>query len=151
MAEPRSPDSSQTSELREPEREAPESTRPSLDEIRAWYGWRLDEIGGSSVGRIEGAYVDDASGEPHWLHVRMGRFGHHTLVPSRDAVAGVGHTWVPYDRDTIRRAARIDPGEPLAPEQELELCSHYGIDEGGGRAASLAIMLDDVPSARPAE
>jgi hypothetical protein len=142
----------QTSELFEPgDAGAPDTGPPSLDEIRAWIGWRLDEIGGSAVGRIEGAYVDEASGKPHWLHVRMGRFGHHTLVPSGDAVAGVGRVWVPYDRDTIRRAAKIDSKEPLTREQELELCSHYELDERTGRAADLRAMLDEVRSARSAE
>jgi hypothetical protein len=149
MAESASPRSGQTTELREPEAEG--TARPSLDEISAWAGWRLDEIGGSGVGRVEGAYVDEGSGEPHWLHVRMGRFGHHTLVPAGDAVAGVGHVWIPYDRDTVRRAARIDPGKPVDREQEIELCSHYGIAEGLGRAAELAVMPPGASSVRPAE
>jgi hypothetical protein len=148
MAESASTESSQASEVREPESEG--AARPSLDEIRAWAGWRLDEIGGSGVGRVEGAYVDEGSGVPHWLHVRMGRFGHHTLVPAGDAVAGVGHVWIPYDRDTVRAAAKIDPKGPLAREQEIELCAHYGIGEGLGRAAELAVMPPGVSSARPA-
>ena len=71
-------------------------------------GHRLDEIGGVGVGKVEGAYVDAEERRAEWLFA-MGRFGHHTLVPARDAVAGVGHVWVPYARRPIRRAPQIEP------------------------------------------
>ncbi|MGH2961968.1 MAG: PRC-barrel domain-containing protein [Solirubrobacterales bacterium] len=108
--------------------------RPGVEEITRWVGARLDEIGGASVGRIEGAYVDAQSGEPVWLLVRVGRFGRRCLVPARDAVAGAGHVWVPYPRDLLRGAPRVEPGEPLDIERERELSSHYGFP----RAAELA-------------
>src|SRR5919198_2862114 len=91
---------------------------PSAEEVRGWVGFRLDELGGAGVGKLEGLYVDESGGDPVWLLARMGRFGHHTLVPGRDAVAGVGRVWVPYTRDQIRRAPRIKSGSPLAKEQE---------------------------------
>src|SRR5436190_929442 len=72
-----------------PEPEAPDAQleqgapdRPELPEVLAWAGHKLDEMHGASVGRIDGAYVDAEGGEPEWLLVRMGRFGHHTLVPA---------------------------------------------------------------------
>jgi hypothetical protein len=149
MAEPPNPDSSETSELHEPARAPADGDAASVGEIRAWAGWRLDEIGGAGVGKVEGAFVDEQGGQPLWLLVRMGRFGHHTLIPSSDAVAGVGHVWVPYDRDMIRRAAKVEPRKPLTREQELELCAHYGIPEGLGRAAELSALPPGVASARP--
>ena len=51
----------------------------------------------------------------------MGRFGHYTLIPARDAVEGVAHVWVPYTREQIRRAPRIDPNAPLTAATEREL------------------------------
>ena len=73
--------------------------------MRAWTGHRLDEISGGRVGRVEGVFVDESSGAPEWLLARMGRFGHYTLIPGRDAVEGVGHVWVPYSRDTDPQGA----------------------------------------------
>lgn len=121
--------------------------RPALEEIKGWIGSRLDEIGGASVGKLEGVYVDARTGEPEWLLARIGRFGRHSLVPARDAVAGVGHVWVPYPRDTLRGAPRIEPGEPLEADRERELASHYEVD----RSAALAERPPTDVTARPAE
>jgi hypothetical protein len=98
------------------------------------------------VGKVEGVYIDEASGEAEWLLARMGRFGRHSLVPARDAVAGVGHVWVPYGRETVRGAPRVEPGQPLDLDRELELCTHYGI----GRADELAGRSPQAITARPA-
>lgn len=124
---------------------------PGLDELGSWVGHRLDGIGGGSVGKVEGIYVDASTGTPAWLLARMGRFGHRSLVPAEDAVEGVGHVWVPYDRDAIRGAPRIEPGDALTTERELELCTHYGIPEGKGRAAEISDRSPDAISTRPAE
>src|SRR5919106_3930914 len=91
--------------------ETPEPTeaRVELEEAESWSGHRIDGISSTNVGKIEGVVVDAESGRPEWLLARMGRFGHHTLVPARDAVEGVGHVWVPYTRDQVRRAPKIEP------------------------------------------
>jgi len=113
--------------------------RLNADEVRAWKGHRLEEIGGGSVGKVEGAYVDAAGGEaPEWLLVRMGRFGHHALVPARDAVAAVGHVWVPYGLEQIRGAPKVDPKRPISREYELALLEHYGVGGVGGDAGRAA-------------
>jgi hypothetical protein len=97
---------------------------PTVEEIRSWAGHRLDGLSGATVGRIEGPGRD---GEAGWLLCRMGRFGHHCLVPARDAVAAAGHVWVPYSREQIRRAPRVEPSEALTPEREADLVAYYGI------------------------
>jgi hypothetical protein len=124
----------------------PVSELPSVDEIKGWDGARLDEIGGASIGKVEGVYVDEQSGEPVWLLARIGRFGRHSLVPARDAVAGAGHVWVPYSRDVLRGAPRIEPREPVDMEREKELSGHYGI----GRATELSGRPPTAPTSRPA-
>ena len=111
----------------------------TLAEAQGWAGFKLDDISGATVGKIEGVYVDEQSGEPEWLLARMGRFGHHCLVPARDAVGAAGHVWVPYSRDQIRKAPRMDAGEPLERESEEALLQHYGVETSAvGRGADLA-------------
>jgi hypothetical protein len=123
--------------------------RPSRAEVEGWIGARLDEISGASMGKIEGAYVDAKTGLPEWILIRLGRFGHHCVVPAREAVAGAGHVWVPWDRKSIRRAPQVQPGGPLNAEEELQLCEHYGIVEGTGRAADLAGRKGDEDTVFP--
>ena len=125
-------------------------TRPSLEETLSWKGHRLDEMAGATVGRIEGVFVDAQSGHPEWLLARMGRFGHHTLVPARDAVEGVGHVWVPFARDAIRRAPKVDVVSSLTATAERALLAHYGIG-GAGRAAELSDRDPEQVSVRPSE
>jgi hypothetical protein len=103
----------------------PSVSSPSVEQVRAWAGHRLDEIAGGRVGRVEGVFSDEPSGVPEWLLARMGRFGHYTLVPARDAVEGAGHVWVPYTRDHIRRAPRIEPNAAPTAELAQRLREHY--------------------------
>ena len=126
-------------------------SRPGAEEVRGWTGYKLDELSGGNVGRLEGFFVDASTGEPEWLIARMGRFGHYTLVPGRDAVEGVGHVCVPYTRDLVRRAPRVDPSAPVTADTERRLLDHYGIAVGAGRAAELGERDGDSPSARPAD
>lgn len=103
-----------------------EARAPDADMVRGWKGHRLDDVSGAGVGRIEGAFAE-REGRSVWLLARMGRFGHYTLVPARDAVEGVGHVWVPYTRDQIRRAPRIEPRTGPEVETERALHAHYGL------------------------
>ena len=128
---------------------AQKTSRPGADEVRGWIGYRLDEVGGSHVGKVEGLFVDESSGEPEWLLARMGRFGHYTLVPARDAVGGVKHVWVPYTRDQIRAAPKVDPSSSLTANGEREMLRHYGVMADAGRGATLAERDDDDVTARP--
>jgi hypothetical protein len=123
---------------------------PGLDEARGWSGWKLDGYSGASVGRVEGVLTDVTSGEPVWLVVRMGRFGHFSAVPFALVAAGVGRVWAPYDRELIRQAPRLEPGSPLTRERELELCAHFRIPQGQGRAAALAGRPEGAETAAPA-
>ena len=124
--------------------------RPSAANVAASSGHRLDDVAGANVGKVEGAYVDGDSGHVEWLLVRMGRFGHHGLIPDRDAVGGVGRVWVPYTRDQIRRAPRIEPKAGLTKEGEIELLEHYGVGGDVGRAAEIRDAESDAVTARPA-
>jgi hypothetical protein len=131
--------------------EAGAEERPTREEVESWVGARLDEISGASMGRIEGAYVAEQSGRPEWVLIRVGRFGHHTVVPARQAVAGVGHVWVPWSRATIRSAPRVELGGALSADEERQLCEHYGIVTGHGRAADLAGKPGDDKTVVPLE
>ena len=124
---------------------------PGTDEALTWAGAKLDVMGGGVVGRVEGVLVDAESGDPKWLLVRMGRLGHHSALPFPHAVGGVGRVWAPYDREMVRQAPRVDAGQPLSRERELELCAFYGIGEDTGRGAEIADRPEGSTTAQPAQ
>jgi hypothetical protein len=107
------------------ETETETETATTLDDLTEWAGLPLDDVHGVGVGRIESPLTGQR--QAGWLLARMGRFGHHTAVPARDAVEGVGRVWVPYSRDQIRHAPKLDAVESLDPLMERELLAHYGL------------------------
>ena len=123
---------------------------PSSEQAVAWTGFRVDEPGGSSVGRVGGVFRDSATGEPAWLIAKLGRFGKTIAIPFRDCAAGIGHVWVPYERSLLRAAPGVDPEKPLTREQELAICSHYGISERVGRGLEVAERPEGSVSAQAA-
>jgi hypothetical protein len=125
------------------EASSPETTRslPTAEEAGGWVGLRLDEIGGSAVGRIQGVYLDRGSGEPVWVAVKLGHFGRLTAVPATDCAAAAGRVWAAHAHESIHSAPELRHGE-LTREEELEICAHYGIREGRGRAGQVAAMAE---------
>ena len=90
-----------------------------------WAGLRLDCPGARGVGKVVGAVA--GADEKTWLLVRAGRLGRLTAVPAGDAVEGAGRVWVPYPRELLREAPRIDSQGELDPAAERGLREHYGI------------------------
>jgi hypothetical protein len=132
----------------EPERK---SSLPSLDQATGWDGMQIDGLGGKTLGRIAGIHVDAESGEPRWALIRLGPLAGCTAVPLEHVAEGAGRLWTAYDRDWVRQAPRFRPTESLTALQELELCAHWGISEGRGRAAEVAEQDADEITAVPAE
>ena len=76
----------------------------------------------------------------------MGRFGHYTLVPARDAVEGVGHVWVPYS--ATRSAARRGSTDAPLTRTERSCSTTTGSGRDAGRARGLG---DGAVSARESQ
>jgi len=112
--------------------------QPGLEDVKQWIGYRVDEISGHSVAKVEGVFVDQESGEPAWVLVKLGRFGKVVPISIRECATAAGRVWVPHDREVIRNAPAIDPDMPLNREQELQVLNYYGIPETVGRGAEVA-------------
>jgi hypothetical protein len=112
--------------------------QPGLDDVKQWIGYRVDEISGHSVAKVEGLFVDQESGEPAYILAKLGRFGKVVPISIRECASAAGRVWVPHDREVIRNAPAVDPGMPLNREQELQVLQYYGIPETVGRAAEVA-------------
>ena len=104
-----------------------------MPETLEWEGLPLDGLGNKTLGRVAGLQVD--AGRPRWVLIRMGRLAGCTAIPFEHVAEGAGRLWAAYDRDSVREAPRLRPNESLSRERELELRSHWGINEprrGGG-------------------
>jgi hypothetical protein len=106
---------------------------------------------GERIGDIGQVYLDNETGEPNWVTVKTGLFGtQESFVPLGQAEANGANVTVPYDKDTIKNAPRLDAGGSLSPEEEKRLYSYYFSantvqagqvtdqrDEGGSSAAGV--------------
>jgi hypothetical protein len=124
---------------------------PTLDDALQWNGLQIDGLGNKTLGRIAGIHVDAQDGKPRWVLVRIGPLAGCTAIPFEHVAEGAGRLWAAYDKDWIREAPRFRPSESLTALQELELCEHWGIREGEGRAAEVADQDAEAITAVPAE
>jgi len=122
----------------------------TVEEALGWIGFKLDEVGGASAGRVESVLVDAGDGAPTWIVARLGRFGRRVAVPVEFVVAGVGHVWIPFDRDTLRATSGIDPAAGLSCADERSLAERYGVPVETGRLEVIAGRAEDELSSVPA-
>jgi hypothetical protein len=123
---------------------------PSLDEAVGWDGKPIDGLESKTLGRVAGIHVDAEDGEPRWVLIRLGPLAGCTAIPFEHVAEGAGRLWAAYERDWVREAPRFRPTEALTALQELELCAHWAIGGGQGRAAQVAERDADEITAVPA-
>ena len=81
---------------------------------------------GEKIGSVGQIYLDDESGEPNWVTVKTGLFGtQESFVPLAQADASGADVIVPYDKETVKGAPRLDAGGSLTPAEEKRLYSYY--------------------------
>jgi uncharacterized protein (TIGR02271 family) len=104
---------------------------PDIDTVRSWQGRTMVDGDGDRVGTIDAIYVDDQTGEPEWALVNTGLFGaKSTFVPLAQANPAGDQVQVPYDKQLIKDAPKMDPDQHLSEAEEQELWRHYGLDYG---------------------
>lgn len=114
---------------------------PDLTEARGWIGAEVTEMGGANVGQVQGVFVDQDSGAPAWLVVRLGhkrRKARIVAVPLGLCAGAPFGVWVADHGEKLSSAPVVDPTRPLRREHELTICASYGIGEAVGRAAEVA-------------
>ena len=109
---------------------------PDIDTVRGWQGRTMVDGDGDRIGSIEGIYADDESGEPEWALVKTGLFGtKSSFVPIAQASQRNEDVQVPYDKQLVKDAPRIEADQHLSEAEEQQLWRHYGLDYGAGQAA----------------
>ena len=102
---------------------------PDLDTVRSWEARTMVDRDGTRIGPIQAIYLDDRTGEAEWALVTTGLFGTKaSFVPLAQATQTDGDVWVPYDKQLVKDAPRIDPDQHLSEAQERQLWRHYDLD-----------------------
>jgi uncharacterized protein (TIGR02271 family) len=102
---------------------------PDLDTIRGWEGRTLVDRDGGRIGTIDAIYLDDRTGQPEWALVNTGLFGTKaSFVPLAQATQTGDDIVVPYDKQLVKDAPRVDPDGQLSEVEERQLWRHYGLD-----------------------
>jgi uncharacterized protein (TIGR02271 family) len=102
---------------------------PDIDTVRTWEGRTLIDRDGSRIGSIDALYLDDQTGQPEWALINTGLFGTKaSFVPLAQATEAGGDVRVPYDKQLVKDAPRIDPDQHLSEAEERQLWRHYGLD-----------------------
>jgi uncharacterized protein (TIGR02271 family) len=102
---------------------------PDIDTVRTWHGRTLVDRDGGRIGIIDAIYLDDRTGQPEWALVNTGLFGtKSSFVPLAQATQTDQDVRVPYDKQLVKDAPRIDPDGHLSEAEERQLWRHYGLD-----------------------
>src|ERR671911_3209120 len=102
---------------------------PDIDTVRTWQGRILVDRDGDRIGSIDAIYLDDRTGQPEWALVNTGLFGTKaSFVPLAQATPAGEEVRVPYDKQLVKDAPRIDPDGHLSEAEERQLWRHYGLD-----------------------
>jgi uncharacterized protein (TIGR02271 family) len=102
---------------------------PDIDTVRTWEARTMVDRDGGRIGPIDAIYLDDRTGEPEWALVNTGLFGTKaSFVPLAQATEDGGDVRVPYDKQLVKDAPRIDPDGHLSEAEERQLWRHYGLD-----------------------
>jgi len=112
---------------------------PDIDTVRSWQGATMVDRDGDKIGTIESIYVDDQTGEPEWALVNTGLFGtKSSFVPLAQASSSGDQVQVPYQKQLVKDAPRMDTDQHLSEAEEQQLWVHYGLDYGPGYTSDTA-------------
>ena len=80
---------------------------------------------GDKIGKVEQVFLDDNSGEPTFLTVNTGLFGaKENFVPVKGARQDGDRVVLPYTKDVIKDAPKVDADQHLSPVSYTHLRAH---------------------------
>ncbi|MDE9365530.1 DUF2382 domain-containing protein [Luteipulveratus sp. YIM 133132] len=100
----------------------------TTDQVQTVRGGHALDSNGEKIGSIGEVYLDDRTGNPAWVTVNTGLFGtSESFIPLQDATVEGKDVKVPYTKDKVKDAPRVDAEQHLDVEQEKELYRYYGV------------------------
>jgi uncharacterized protein (TIGR02271 family) len=108
---------------------------PTIEDARTWRGHDAVGPDANKLGTIEDIYLDQETGEPEWVALKTGMFGGKLSFAPLSQARQDGDTIVlPYEKDQIKNAPRVEADGALSQEEEAQLYRHYGLDYGESRS-----------------
>jgi stress response protein YsnF len=103
----------------------------SNDNIAALIGTTAYDSEGAKIGKVAQVFVDRNSGRPSFASVHTGLFGmRESFVPIEQAEWDGGEDLkVPFTKDVIKDAPKVDAEGSLLPSEERELYRYYSMDD----------------------
>lgn len=101
----------------------------TADRTDSLFGATVLGTGDDKIGRVDGVYLDDATGDPEWIVVKTGMFaGKEHFIPLAEANFADGKTLrIPYALDFIKNAPAMETGRELSQNDEAILYRYYGM------------------------
>ena len=108
-----------------------------VSEVLEWHGRTVVDTDGGKLGKIEEIYFDQETNRPEWALINTGMFaGKSSFMPLEGATSDGEQVTVPYGKDQVKDAPRVDPDGVLSQAEEAELYRHYGVEYGESRSGS---------------
>ena len=105
----------------------------SDDQIRGLMGGTAVDENGDKIGKIGMVYFDDQTGKADWVTVNTGFFGSsESFVPLAGATVEGDTVRVPYSKDKVKDAPKVEADQHLDESDEQRLYGHYGLEYGAG-------------------
>lgn len=101
----------------------------SEQNIASLIGGNVTDTDGHKIGTVGQIYVDPDTGRPNWATVATGFFGtSESFVPLYHAeTTPDGHLQVPYSKDEVKEAPRVESDAELSDAEEDRLYEYYGL------------------------
>jgi uncharacterized protein (TIGR02271 family) len=100
-------------------------TKEHIDDLLSRNG-NILSADGDKIGSLGQLYADDDNGQPTWVTARTGLFGtSESFVPLEGARLEGDDIVVPYTKDQVKDAPRVDTDGHLDPAEEDRLYEHY--------------------------
>ncbi|MCC9146697.1 MULTISPECIES: PRC and DUF2382 domain-containing protein [unclassified Arthrobacter] len=88
----------------------------------------VEGTNGEKIGSAGDIYLDDETGQPAWVTTKTGLFGSkETFVPLAEATVDGSVVRVPYSKEMVKDAPRVDKDGHLSDQEQDELYSYYSI------------------------
>jgi uncharacterized protein (TIGR02271 family) len=110
---------------------------PTKEAVLDWRGQTMTTTDGDKIGKIGEIYLDRDTDQPEWALVNTGMFGSKSsFVPIADAQADGDQVRVPFAKDDVTAAPKMDADSELSQDDEAALYAHYGMDYTESRSDS---------------